>query len=191
VNLEPNYEAHPAYDTKRPFTDWDVRRAAYWSLLISPPAGVAYGHHHIWPWSTEPEDQSKALFGTDWGELGPWTNGLEAPGARSITVLRRFFESGEWWRLRPAPAMVVDQPGEEDPYRFVAAAATEQGDWAVIYLPRGGEVSLRAERLKRPARARWFDPRAGEWREAGELQGERHAFRSPDDRDWVLDLRAG
>ncbi|MHC5035621.1 MAG: apiosidase-like domain-containing protein, partial [Planctomycetota bacterium] len=54
VNLEPNYEAHPAYQSGKPFTDREVRRAAYWSLLVSPTAGLTFGHNSIWAWQEEP-----------------------------------------------------------------------------------------------------------------------------------------
>jgi hypothetical protein len=43
INLEPNYETHPAYQSKKPHTAQHVRRAAYWSLLAGPTAGVTYG----------------------------------------------------------------------------------------------------------------------------------------------------
>ena len=55
VNLEPNYELHPAYGSKVPFTDRKVRRAAYWSLMVHPAAGVTYGCNPIWNWGAETE----------------------------------------------------------------------------------------------------------------------------------------
>jgi len=190
INFEPNYEDHPAYDTKRPFNDHDVRRAAYWSLLISPTAGVSYGNHNVWPWPTEVEDMSKAIPGADWRALGPWTKGLDTPGTRSITVLRKLFDSGKWWRLRPAPALLAKQAGGEDPRRFIAAAATESADWCIVYTPAGGTITLRTGKLARPAAARWFDPRRGEWQDAGSIEGEEQTFNTPDAQDWVLDIRA-
>lgn len=189
INFEPNYEDHPAYDTKRHFTDHDVRRALYWSLLISPPAGVCYGNHNVWPWTTQTEDLNKAFPGSDW-RVGPWTKGLDSPGVRSTAILRGFFESGEWWRLRPAPSLIARQPGDDNPRAFVAAAATEAGDWAVVYSPVGGRLSLRPGGLKRPAAARWFDPRTGARQEAEALKGGEQTFTTPDAQDWVLDIRS-
>ena len=189
VNLEPNYETHPAYHSKKRFTDLEVRRAAYWSLLVAPTAGVSFGHNSIWVWAEEPEvPEGHARIGT----VAPWQEGLDTPGVRSMTVLRRFFDSLPWWQLRPAPELVVKQPGERDPHRFVAAARKEDGELAVVYLPQGGDISLRLESLKRPAiacweaDARWFNPRTGEWAEAGTFRKATHTFTAPDSSDWVL-----
>lgn len=51
INLDPNYEAFPAYQDRSRFSDREVRRAAYWSLLVSPTAGLTYGHNAIWIWN--------------------------------------------------------------------------------------------------------------------------------------------
>ena len=45
INLEPNYETHKAYHSGGAFSDYHVRRAAYWSLLATPSAGVTYGNN--------------------------------------------------------------------------------------------------------------------------------------------------
>jgi len=190
VNLEPNYEAHPAYQSKRPFDDADVRRAAFWSLLNAPPAGFTYGHNHIWPWA----DHASVPQGhPNVGTVQPWHEALEAPGAENIAVVRKFFHSLQWWRLHPAQELLACQPGVKDVRWFIAAAATEAGDLAVAYLPNGGEISLRVEGLLRPATAKWFDPRRGTWRNAGTIRQKQtaHKLTAPDKRDWVLDIRAG
>ena len=54
INLEPPYENHVAYQSKKPHTAYNVRRAVYWSLLAAPPAGVTYGGHGLWSWQREP-----------------------------------------------------------------------------------------------------------------------------------------
>jgi len=184
VNLEPNYEIHPSYHSKKKFTDFEVRRASYWSLLVAPPAGVSFGHNSIWVWSKKPEPpEGHKRIGT----VPPWHEGLDTPGIRSMSVLRRFFESITWWRLRPAPELLVQQPGkEEELHRFVAAAKTDDGDLAVAYLPEGCAIVLQTESLKLPAAARWFNPRTGEWTNAGKVTETTQNFTAPDDNDWVL-----
>ena len=52
VNIEPNYEDHPSYASGIRFSDREVRRAAYWSLLVTPTAGVSYGHYSLWAWAS-------------------------------------------------------------------------------------------------------------------------------------------
>ncbi len=186
VNLEPNYEAIPAYESGKKHDDRHVRRAAYWSLLINPPAGVTYGHNAVWVWNHAhgPAEGHKNI-----GTVAPWHAGLETDGTHGMTVLRRFFESGPWTGLRPDPSLLIEEPGVEDPSRFVAAARTDDGAWAVVYTPVGGRLRIRSDRLTFPARARWFSPRTGTYHDAGALERSRRTFETPDPHDWILDIR--
>ena len=69
INLEPNFEGHLSYQGRTRFTDYHVRRAAYWSLLVAPPAGWIYANNPTWVWSDEitvPEDHPHL------GPVEPW-----------------------------------------------------------------------------------------------------------------------
>lgn len=175
INLEPNYEGHPAYETGDKFSDYHVRRASYWSLLVSPPAGVTYGNNEIWTWR---EDPGPAENHRNIGTVQPWHEGVETPGISNMTTLRGFFEMLRWTKMTPAPELLKQQPGDEDPNRFVAAAQTLDEAQVVIYLPLGGTVELTRDF----GSARWFNPRTGEWStaEAG--------YTAPDEQDWLLVL---
>ena len=184
INLEPNYETHISYHSRRRFTDYEVRRAAYWSLLVAPTAGVTYGINATWCWHERPEvpEAHEAL-----GVVGPWSAGLESPGLCSMTILRRFLAELPWFRLRPAPHLLAEQPGHADPECHLAAATTADADHTVIYLPCGGSVVLRDEALAR-GRARWFNPAKGEWQEAAPDRYLRATFIAPDRDDWLLHI---
>jgi hypothetical protein len=192
INLEPNYEDHPSYDSGLRFTAHEVRRASYWSLLVAPTAGVTYGHFSLWAWAGEGESVGQAIRRQSEYVLEPWWTLLDTPGARSMTITRRFFESGEWWRLRPAREILLAQPGEHDVLRFLVAARTDDGSWTVVYAPLGGRIELLAAAAVDRS-ARWFDPRTGRWRAATPAtDGDANhvAFAAPDEDDWVLDLRS-
>ena len=177
INLEPNYEGHPAYQSGQAFTDYHVRRAAYWSLLVAPAAGITYGNNSIWWWGREPR---VPLAHEALGVVAPWQAGLHLPGVGQMTILKDFFESLPWWELRPAQDLLATQPGQDDPSRFVTVAATPDRSVVVAYLPVGGEVALQG--LPEGQQARWFDPRRGVYTAAG-------SFTAPDDQDWVLLLQ--
>jgi hypothetical protein len=46
------------------------------------------------------------------------------------------FGSIEWWRLRPAPDLVANQPGEVTPARYIAAARSEAGELALMVMDK-------------------------------------------------------
>ncbi|MFC1959686.1 DUF4038 domain-containing protein [Chloroflexota bacterium] len=181
INLEPNYEGHPAYHSQTLFAADHMRRAAYWSLLIGPPAGVTYGHQAIWPWHEKPG----IVLGH--GDLATtaWTDSVEAPGAVQMGLLSSFFSQFEWWALRPAPDLLADQPGATDPAKFIAAAQTMDGQWAVIYTPVGDTLPLTAWALASVEFAQWFNPRTGAWRAA---TINNSGLTPPDELDWLLVL---
>lgn len=181
INLEPNYEGHPAYQSGQQFTDYHVRRAAYWSLLVAPTAGVTYGNNSIWWWGRAPQ---VPLAHAKIGVVEPWHVGLDLPGVRQMGLLKRFFESLPWWELRPAQELLASRPGANDPTQFIALAATQDASTVVAYLPVGGEIALQS--LPTGARGKWFDPREGTYTDA---DTPRPGFSAPNGRDWLLLLQ--
>ena len=187
VNLEPNYEYHVGYHHKTVHGAREVRRAAWWSLLAAPPAGITYGNNHIWPWNHEPGPAPDHPGCCPGDTCGPWERGLDMPGVEGMGVLAGFFRSFEWWQLRPAPDALAQQPGREQVARYVSVARTDDGAFLVAYTPAGDAVALRAAAAP-PGDALWLDPRTGQMRPAAP-DGARYA--PPDDRDWVLTIGAG
>ena len=183
INIEPNYEAHNGYTHRRAHNDLSVRRAAYWSLLVSPPAGVTYGGQGIWGWHTKvqaPADHISTGLGS------PWHVAKDLPGAFSMKYLHEFFKSIEWWKLVPAPEILTAQPGRKDASKFIAVAKSQAGDLAVVYLPEGGSVTLKTDSLKKDLTARWYHPRTGGWLNAGKVVKSPQSFKAVDRNDWIL-----
>jgi hypothetical protein len=108
INLEPPYEHHLAYQSRTPIAPETVRRAIYWSLLNAPTAGVSYGGHGVWGW----DDGTKPP--TDHAGTGtplPWKQALVMPAAEQMAHVAEIFTSIDFWRLRPAPQVLAEQPG--------------------------------------------------------------------------------
>jgi hypothetical protein len=184
INLEPPYEDHVAYQSKQRHSDYSVRRAIYWSLLVTPTAGVTYGGHGMWSWQTEagpPRDHPYT------GIAKPWREAKDLPGAQQMKHLRNLIEGLPWWKLRPEPELLAEQPGRDDPAQFVAAARAGDGSAALLYLPAGGTVKLaKSPQALGLGRAEWFDPRTGQRRPAA---AEGAALSAPDANDWLLVLQ--
>ncbi|MEO2091356.1 MAG: DUF4038 domain-containing protein, partial [Gemmataceae bacterium] len=181
INLEPPYEGHNGYSSKKPHSDYSTRRATYWSLLVHPTAGVTYGGHGVWSWHTKPGEEPTDHKGT--GVAKVWSEAIDLPAAGQMKHVRAVFESVKWTELRPAPHLLAEQPGEKDPAKFVACAATPNEMTLVYYTPVGGTVPVKPFPHKREPAIEWFNPRTGE-KKAGDDK-----YKTPDDQDWVLVIR--
>ncbi len=185
INLEPNYEGHVAInDHSHPFNAFDVRRASYWSLLVSPTAGVSYGGHGVWGWD---DGSGPPVAHPDSGRALPWQDALQLPGAGQMTVLQELFTSLPWQTLRPAPELLVARSAPDNVGETVVVAQSTDQDLVVAYLPTGGEITLHANSGQSPSAAQWIDPRRGERFDAALLIGkETIQVTTPSTEDWLL-----
>src|SRR5262249_47239160 len=154
INLEPPYEDHLGYQSRKPHSAFNVRKAVYWSLLASPIAGVTYGGHGLWSWQNVEGKTPTDHPGTGGGKA--WTQALKLPGNDHMKFMAEWMTSLPWWDLRPAQELLQNQPGGDDSTKFVAVAATPKGDMVMAYLPVGGAVALQAEKLGKGLTAEWF-----------------------------------
>jgi len=184
INLEPPYENHADLSNlQRRFNADDVRRAIYWSLLVSPTAGVTYGGHGVWAWDDgSGPPTAHATSGTPL----PWREALVMPGAEQIRHVADLFQSLNWWRLVPDASLIKEQPGETDIVRYVAAARTDEGDLALIYVPADRRIELDLSRLQAGLLAEWVNVRTGQ-RTMVSVEGS--SFLTPEAGDWLLLLR--
>ncbi len=184
INLEPPYEGHLGYQSRKPISADLVRRSVYWSLLNGPTAGVSYGGHGVWGW----DDGTKPP--ADHGSTGvalPWRQALLLPGAEQMTHLAAFFTLIDFQRLRPAPEAVVNNPGAQSAKKFIAAARTEKKDLTVVYVPEERTVEILLDSLPPSPEVKWFNPRTGETSPAVAVVTDRTAqFPTPNEGDWIL-----
>lgn len=185
INMEPAYEASASGATT--IAARDVRNASYWSLLAAPAAGITYGGNAIWPWSRA---AGEPLFGHPPRRAATsWRDALRLPGSVQIGYLAKVFRRIEWWTLRPAQDVLLEQPGERDPQRYVAAAKSDDGALLVVYVPTPGSVRL-ANPFGHRFEAEWFDPVASVSRPGGSLgPADVLEIASPFQEDAVLILR--
>jgi hypothetical protein len=183
VNLEPAYENHLAYQSRKPHTADSVRRVLYWSLLNAPTAGVTYGGHGVWGWddgSKPPVDHAAS------GTPLPWKKALTMPGAEQVGALVDFFTSLEWWELRPAP-MVPVNPGAAQPAAFIAGSKSDDRNLCVLYIPQDRTVEVKLDLMPTSPNVSWFNPRTGEKSPAVAVVTQTTCqFPTPAEGDWVL-----
>jgi hypothetical protein len=188
INLEPNYEYHlDIVNPDRRFDDYDVRRAIYWSLLVSPTAGVTYGGHGVWAW----DGGTRTPIAHDrTGIPLHWRDALHMPGAKQMRYVSQVFHSFEWWRLEPLPQLIVS-PADLPSHQASVAARTDDCRAALVYLPSGTPVQLNARLLPERFTAVWFDPRTGDIHSAQSQHiDSRATFDPPSRQDWLLVIRS-
>jgi hypothetical protein len=155
---EPRYEHLPVgfyfRDVSRHdrFDAYDVRQAAYWSLLAGA-CGFTYGNNNVFQmWAPGREPGLHAC--------APWWEALDHPGAFQMGFVRRLFERYSFARLVPDTSLVLDGPRTGG--AKVRAARAEDGAFVVAYSPRGERFALDKSVLPaRQVREIWYDPRYG------------------------------
>ena len=179
INLEPCYEEIQY----RIFED-DVRNACYWSVFATPPAGITYGADGIWPWIRKGET---ALNHRANLKVSTWDKAIELPGSKQIAKLGAFMREFEWWNLKPAQELLLDQPGERNYKHHLSVLKSKDQKLIMVYVPSGSlEISL----LLPPGLEysyQWFDPVSGHTSEAGVLNEKRVLnVQNPLEKDVVL-----
>lgn len=140
MNAEPAYEAHRMGGGVGRFSQATVRRRIWESVVAGASEGVAYGAHGLWGWHRGSEDFSSVHFS---GTPLDWREALFLPGADDAARCRQLMQETGVSRLgaRPEVISVADEGwGAED----VVIGVAEGGHKAVVYLPNGGPVTLRA-----------------------------------------------
>jgi hypothetical protein len=156
INMEPCYEQIAAGRIDAA----DVRRASYRSLFAAPVAGISYGANGVWPWLRqlgEPILNHRPGPGSS-----PWHEGIRLPGSVQVGYLARFIQQMEWWTLRPAQELLVEQPGDRVFDEFVSVVKSEDHHTILAYLPGPVRARLRPP-LREPYACRYFDPVTGDY----------------------------
>jgi len=189
VNLEPPYENHLGYQSKKPLSADFVRRAMYWSVLNVPTAGVTFGGHGVWGW----DDGTKAP--TDHSGTGTplsWQKQLTNGVAEQVKYMHDFFTTNEFWRLRPTPMFVVNNPGKTDIKRHVSAARSDNKEVMVVYIPEDRTIEIKLDSLPPSPQISWLSPRNGESSPAvAVVTTDTVQFPTPSEGDWLLLMRSG
>jgi hypothetical protein len=175
-------ENGPIEGTTKRFSAGDVRRAAWWSLLLAPPAGISYSANGVLTWDTS----------MDASKIPLWRRSLFMPAAKQMVHLSRFMETRDSWKLRPRPESVASQPGTVAPQSFVAAAASESNGLTVFYTPQERTLDIVKNEMPSSPNISWLNPRSGAVNAAVAVVGETSCqLPTPDPGDWLLIMRAG
>ena len=131
-----------------------------------------------------------------WSLLNAPTVGVSSsdPGslvAAEAKVMTEFFTGIDFAHLRPMPFAVVNNPGVQNPLKFIALARSEKKDVLVAYVPEERTVEILLESFPPSPDVKWINPRTGEKSPAVGVVTERSCqFPTPGEGDWILLLRS-
>lgn len=135
LNSEPCYE-QMGYSRKvyGRFSQYDVRKAAWTSILSGACAGVTYGAHGIWNWQKMNTPKNPVL-GEGFDEAPPWEQALALPGAWDYGYIHYLLRQNGIQEIAPASELIVNETPE------IRMGKTPDGDY-LIYMPSNTNVMI-------------------------------------------------
>ncbi len=186
VESESLYEGIRSIEENGPrtVTPAMLRRVAYLAMQ-NGACGYTYGACGVWElqWDAAPPGG----FWAGWGSL-KWSDGLDLPGARQMTILRDFYERVGWHRLTPVPTLVSTLVRFKNPLLQErlrpSVTADEEMRTVVGYFDGPSWVPVQLRNLAAARyRARWFDPETGAYEALEDAR--------PEGGRWVVPPRPG
>jgi hypothetical protein len=164
----------------------DIRRAAYWSWLMTGASGLSYAANGVQNW-----DRTTGQPGETGAEIPMWRKSMFLPGGKQMSALGKLMTSIAGTSLRPDPSLVTGQRGDLL-MRQVAAASSPEKNLALVYVPEGRSVELNLGSVPASPAVTWFNPRTGQSTPAvAVVSGGKIQFPTPAEGDWLLVARGG
>lgn len=159
-----------------------VRQASYESILSGALVGITYGANGVWQWSTAeiPGSHSpRVTVDQAW----------QFPGSTEMGVLKSLMVRYGWYRLTPAPELVLSTTPED---RYIPVALSEE--YLMAYFPpHTSSAVIKAGLFAGDGHYVWIDPSTGLASQPQPLsygQGPL-VFTPPDTLDWLLVITPG
>lgn len=135
INSEPCYE-EMGYSGKMygRWTRYDVRRAAYMSVLSGAYAGITYGAAGIYSWHKVGKGFMTAL-GEGFDQPKSWIDAIVFPGAWDYGYLKTILESLKVHHLTPRQDLLCNETTD-------IRIAQSDSDFILIYVPANTKIRL-------------------------------------------------
>lgn len=135
LNGEPCYEGSGYGFKYGRFTNFDVRKAMWQSILSGAKAGFTYGAHGIWNW----HKKGKSFNGAHFSSMPyDWKTALRLKGAWDVSFGKEMFERYNMFDIEPVNR-VLDNAEE------IKMAASKDWDKIVIYVPYSTDIKIDAD----------------------------------------------
>jgi hypothetical protein len=169
-----------------------VRRKAYCAVFAGA-FGHTYGHNDVYGFFEPAYPGQVQTLTKGPGQRSSWKIALDAPGAAQMKHLRRLMESRSHLDRIPDQSLIAG--GQGVGLEHAQATRSNDGAWAMVYLPTGKPVTIAMDKLAGlKVEASWFDPRTGETKSIGTFPNSGNREFTPptsgENNDWVLVLES-
>jgi len=146
VNAEPCYE-QMGYSRQKygRFQQYDIRKAAWSSIISGAFAGVTYGAHGVWNWKKIGVKPNPVL-GEGFDESFPMQEALNFSGAWDYGFIKDFLMANGIVELKPVQDLLEDK----SPEIRIAATIDER---YLIYIPYATKLEIKKELIGYQAKA--------------------------------------
>lgn len=187
MKMSDSYKQNPyeVTDSSTPhgyYNDYDVRRAAYWSVF-SGACGHTYGNGSIWCFWDKGRYAPIAI-------RFPWQKAMLSPGGENMGHLRKLIDQFGMNELVPDRSVVTHNTPFAD--KYIAALRTKSGNAILAYCPEGQTMRIAMTKLSgKNMTQQWYNPREGTFTDktAVKTSSSMVDFVPPtkgDKNDWVL-----
>lgn len=136
INSEPCYE-QMGYSRKMygRFYQYDVRRAAWMSILSGASAGITYGAHGIYSWHKVGKRFGMGL-GEGFDAPNSWNDAIKYPGAWDYGYIKYLLKTYNITKLDPCEDIILNDSKD------IRIATNENKDKMLVYIPINTNIKL-------------------------------------------------
>lgn len=120
------------------FHGFDIRRAAWQSLLSGASAGITYGAAGIYSWHTCGY-KFEMEVGEAFDQPNPWQMAIHYDGAWDYSDIKNIFEDYQLYGIEPAQSLLVNNTEE------IRVAMTKDENKIVVYMPENTTLRLKKD----------------------------------------------
>lgn len=179
IPVMPFFQIESAYENEHNSTPQQIRSQAYQAIL-SGSMGHVFGNCPIWHFGSYPS----------WCNLNDWKAELNNQGSVSMDHLQRLFLSRQWHTLTPDTnhRILISGYGNWGSTDYVTAAASEDGNKLIAYLPAKRSVTVDMGRMTgRRSKCWWYNPANGKAQLIGTFNNSgNRSFTPGSNGDWIL-----
>lgn len=136
INTSVCYDGHGYGYKYGRFSEFNIRKSIWQSILSGAKAGITYGAHGVWNWYIRGSDFKNISFSNIPYD---WQVAIRLKGAWEATFARWIFESYDLFSIEPALLILNENESQRNEIRM---SISEKNGLVIIYIPYNVDVKV-------------------------------------------------